>query len=261
VIVVKDVGEGNIENVFRVCSHSRLDDPLQRKGMEMKKAWLLRMLKEHGPCTKIAYLDGRPVAQILFYPEEAAPFIPNPRNGAVVLNCAYNPFPEARGKGAASSLVRSLAKEAGAGLKCLRGKPCSFIAAKPFETGEGLSMTEFYARYGFSRADSEMYLEISGKYQPRDQLPYKPQEEDEGKTIMFYDPMCEWGYGFAVRVRDLIHDVEPGYPFEMVDPWERPGESVKRGNQQLIVNGHVMQSFWTDREAFRREVEEAIRGS
>ncbi|MDH5201232.1 MAG: GNAT family N-acetyltransferase [Candidatus Bathyarchaeota archaeon] len=260
-IIVKDVGEGNIEDVFRVCSHSRLDDPLQRKGMEIKRTWLLRMLEEYGPCTKIAYLDGRPVAQILFYPEEAVPFIPDPREGAVVLNCAYNPFPEARGKGAASSLVRSLAEEAGAGLKCLRGEPCSFIAAKPFETGEGLSMTEFYSRCGFSRADSEMYLEISGKYQPRDQLPYEPQEEDEGKTIMFYDPMCEWGYGLAIRVRDLIQDIKPGYPFEMVDPWERPGESVRRGNQQLIVNGHVMQSFWTDRETFRREVEAAIRGS
>ncbi len=260
-IVVKDAGEGNIEDVFRVCSHNRMDDLLQRKGMEIKRAWLLRMLKEYGSCTKIAYLDGRPVAQILFYPEEAVPFIPDPREGAVVLNCAYNPFLEARGKGAASALVRSLAEDARAGLKCLRGEPCSFVAAKPFETGEGFSMTEFYARCGFSRADSEMYLEISGEYRPRGERAYKPLEEDGGRAIMFYDPMCEWGYGFAVRVRDLIHDVEPRYPFEMINPWERPGESARRGNQQLIVNGHVMQSFWTDKEAFRREVEEAIRGS
>lgn len=259
-IIVKDVDEGNIEDVFRVCSHSRLDDPLQRKGMEMKRAWLLRMLEEHGPCTKIAYLDGKPVAQILFYPEEAVPFIEDSREGAVVLNCAYNPFPEARGKGAASSLVKSLTEEAGAGLKCLRGETCSFIAAKPFETGEGLSMTEFYTRCGFSKGDSEMYMEISGEYRPRGETAYEPLDEDGGKAIMFYDPMCEWGYGFAIRVRDLIHEIEPGYPFEMIDPWERPMESVRRGNQQLIVNGHVMQSFWTEREAFRREAERAIRG-
>lgn len=260
-IVIKDAGEGNIEDVFRVCSHSRMDDPLQRKGMEIKRVWLLRMLEEYGSCTKIAYLDGRPVAQILFYPEEAVPFIPDPREGTVVLNCTYNPFPEARGKGAASALVRSLAEEARAGLKCLRGEPCSFVAAKPFETGEGFSMTDFYARCGFSRADSEMYLEISGEYRPRGERACKPLEEDGGRAIMFYDPMCEWGYGFAVRVRDMIHDVEPRYPFEMIDPWERPGESARRGNQQLIVNSHVIQSFWMDREAFRREVEEAIRGS
>jgi GNAT superfamily N-acetyltransferase len=260
VIIVKDIGEGNIEDIFKVCSHSRLDDPLQRTGMEMKRAWLLRMLEEHGPCTKIAYLDGRPVAQILFYPEEAVPFIPDPREGAVVLNCAYNPFPEARGKGAGSSLVRNLAEEAGAGLKCLRGEPCSIISAKPFETGEGLSMTEFYSRCGFSRADSEMYLEILGEYRPKGEMAYEPLEEDGGKVIMFYDPICEWGYGFAVRVRDLIHEIEPGYPFEMIDPWERPGESARRGNRQLIVNGHVIQSFWMNRKAFRREVEEAIRG-
>ena len=260
-IIVKDVCEGNIEDVFRVCSHSRLDDQLQRKGMEMKRAWLLRMLEEHGPCTKIAYLDGRPVAQILFYPEETVPFIPDPRQGAVILNCAYNPFPEAQGKGAASSLVRNLVEEAGAGLKCLRGEPCNFIAAKPFDTGTGLSMGEFFARCGFSSADGEMYLEVHGKYRPRRLVEYRPLPEDKGRALIFYDAMCEWGYGFAVQVGRVIHEIERGYPFEMIDQWETPEEAIRRGNQQLIVNGHVMQSFWTDREAFRSEVEEAIRGS
>ncbi len=260
-IIVNDIDEGNIEDIFRVCSYNRLDEPLQRKGMEIKRAWLLRMLKEHGPCTKIAYFNGRPVAQILFYPEEAVPFIQDPREGAIVLNCAYNPFPEARGKGAASSLIRSLVDEARAGLKCLRGSPCNFVAAKPFETGEGFSMTEFYTRCGFNKSDSEMYLEIFGKYRSRIETAYKPLDVDGGKTIMFYDPICEWGYGFAIRVRDLIHEIKPGYPFEMINPWEKPVESARRGNQQLIVNGHVIQSFWTDRETFRREVEEAIKGS
>ena len=67
-ITVKDVDASNIYDVFRVCSHSRLDDPLQKKGMELKRRWLNRMLEKYGPCTKIAYLDGRPVAQILYYP-------------------------------------------------------------------------------------------------------------------------------------------------------------------------------------------------
>ena len=105
-----------------------------------------------------------------------------------------------------------------------------------------------------------MYLEISGKYRPRGESEYHPLPEDRGRALMFYDPMCEWGYGFAVRVRELIHDIEPELPFEMINSWERPEEFISRGNQVLIVNAKVIQSFWTDREAFRREVERAIRG-
>jgi len=258
-IIVKDVSEGNVEDLFRVCSHNQLDDPLQRKGMEIKRKWLLRMLREYGPCTKIAYLDGKPVAQILFYPEEAVPFVTKPRKDAIILNCAYNPFPEARGKGVASSLVKSLVDEAKTGLKCLRGRPCSFIAAKPFETSDGPSMVEFYTRAGFSEAESEMYLEISGDYKPRGETAYKPSEEDKGSAIMFYNPMCEWGYSSAVSVRDMIHSIVPGYPFDMIDPWDKPLESIRRGNQQLIVNGKVIHSSRRDKEAFLTEIKNAVR--
>ncbi|MCW4036385.1 MAG: GNAT family N-acetyltransferase [Candidatus Bathyarchaeota archaeon] len=259
-LVVKDIQASTIDDAFRVCSFNRLEDPLQQQGMEIKRRWLLDMLNDYGPCTKIAYLRERPVAQILFYPEEAAPFILPPREGVVVLSCAYNPFPEAQGKGAASALVKSLVEEARTGLRCLRGEPCSFIAAKPFDTGAELSLGDFYARCGFSGAEGEMYMEISGKYRSRGETEYHPLPEDRGRALMFYDPMCEWGYGFAVRVRELIHDIEPELPFEMINSWERPEEFMRRGNQVLIVNAAVIQSFWTDREAFRTEVEQAIRG-
>lgn len=89
-IEVRDVEEGNLYDVFRVCSHGRLDDPTQRKGMELKGEWLLEMLDRYGPTTKITYLDGRPAAQILFHPEDSIPYIEDPRRGIVVLNCLYN---------------------------------------------------------------------------------------------------------------------------------------------------------------------------
>jgi GNAT superfamily N-acetyltransferase len=259
-IVVRDVDEDNIEDVFRVCSHNRLDDPLQRQGMEIKRRWMLRMLEEHGTCTKVAYIDGRPVAQILFYPEEVAPFVPDPRDGAVFLRCAFNPFPEARGKGAASALMGSLIEDGRKGMPCLGGKQCSFIATEPFDTGIGLSLEDFYKKHGFIKAGREMYLEISGSYMPRKELKYRPLTEDRGRAVVFYDPDCEWGYPFAVRVRDLLHEVEPDLPVELFDKWERPEEFIRRAGEELIVNTRIIQSFWTDRDAFRREVEQAIRG-
>jgi hypothetical protein len=95
-VSIRDVDASSIDDVFRICSFKNLDDPLQTKGMEIKRRWLLEMLGRYGPCTKIAYLDDRPVAQILFYPEEAVPYVLSPREGAVILHCAYNPFPTPR---------------------------------------------------------------------------------------------------------------------------------------------------------------------
>ena len=37
-----------------------------------------------------------------------------------------------------------------------------------------------------------------------------------------------------------------------------PEESIRRGNQQLVVNATPIKSFWTQRDAFRREVEQAL---
>jgi GNAT superfamily N-acetyltransferase len=258
-ITVRDVDASNINDVFRVCSHSKLDDPLQRRGMEIKEGWLLGMLREHGPCTKLAYLDERPVAQILFYPEEAAPFIKEPREDAIVLNCTYNPFPEARGRGAARALIESLIADGRKGLPCNGGREASFIAAKPFNTGEGASLEEFYARNGFEKADGEMFLELTDKYRPRVETMYEPLPEDAGRAVMFYDPMCEWGYPFGVRVRELLHEIDPDLPVELIDPWQRPGESVRRGNQWLVVNATAIESFWTEKDTFRSEVERALR--
>jgi GNAT superfamily N-acetyltransferase len=253
------VDASNIKDVFSVCSHSKLDDPLQQRGMEIREAWLLGMLRERGPCTKIAYMDERPVAQILFYPEEAAPFIKEPREDAVVLNCTYNPFPEARGKGVARALIESLVEDGRMGLPCNGGRGASFIVTKAFNTGEGTPLEEFYARNGFEKAGREMFLELTGSYRPRVEPRYEPLPEDEGRAVMFYDPMCEWGYPFGVRVREILNEIDPDLPLELIDPWKRPGESARRGNQWLVVNATAIESFWTERDAFRREVELALR--
>lgn len=64
-LIIKEVDEANLDDIFKICSYRRLNDPLQRIGIEMKKGWLLEILDRYGPCTKVAYLDGRPVVQVL----------------------------------------------------------------------------------------------------------------------------------------------------------------------------------------------------
>lgn len=157
-------------------------------------------------------------------------------------------------------MIRSLLDDCRGGQKCLGGRPCRFIVAKPFNTGEGIPLDEFYAANGFKQGQQEMFLEVTAPYQPREDVEYRPLPEDRGRAVMLYNPMCEWSYPFAVRVREFLKEIEPRLPVELIDEWRRPEESIRRGNQQLVVNAAPIRSFWTQREEFRREVELALEG-
>lgn len=230
---MRNISETTIDDVFRVCSHGRLNDPLQKKGIELRRRWLTNMLSDYGPCVKIAYLDERPVAQIMYYPEDAAPFITMPRPGVVLLRCVYNPFPEAQGKGAASALIKSLVNDCKSKVGFLGMKECSFIASEPFNTGEGTTMEALYAGNGFIHRGDEMMLEISGRYLEPKRPRYSPMVEDYGKAVTFYDPTCEYSYTFAVKVKGLLHEIAPDLPIE----WSTGGRiPINRGEWETICS-------------------------
>ena len=52
--------------------------------------------------------------------------------------------------------------------------------------------------------------------------------------------------------------MKPNIVVKLFDKWREPEEYIRRGGEQLIVNARPIESHWTDREAFRREVEEAL---
>jgi len=265
---VGNISEENLEDVFKICSWNRAfaprDDPILEKGMEIKRQWLLDMLERHGSCTKIAYLDGNPVAQILFYPEETIPYIHDSRKDVVHLQCIYSPFPDSQRKGAGAILMKDLVDTCEAGLSCLRGRPCSFLVTRPFPHEGNLSFSEFYGKYGFRQGTQEMFLESRGDYVPREASEYRPLLEDRDRTVILYNPACEWGYFAAFKIKGLLQEMDPDLPVEVFNIWERPEGYMKRPLQKVtsarvIVNTQLVNSsFWADKEAFRREAEEAL---
>ena len=270
---VTNISKENLDDVFKICvrafeicSHNKFDCRLYKKGMEVRRRWLIDMLEQHGPCAKIAYLDGRPVAQIEFCPEEAIPYIRDPRMDVVDILCIYSPFPEAQRKGVATTLVKDLVDECDSGWSCLGGRSCRFVVTLPFPSEGKLSLPKFYEKCGFRQGHKEMFLEIKGKYVLRDIPEYHPLPGDLDRTTILYNPACEWGYFYASKVEELIQEMDPDHPVEIYNIWERPEEYMKRSLHRVtagraIVKGQVISGgiFWTDREAFRREVEEALR--
>jgi len=259
-VTVRDVTEANLDDAFRVCSNGRLDDVLQMQGIQLRRRWMRRMLTATGPCVKVAYIDGKPVAQLLFYPETSVPYLLHPRAGVVLLRCVYNPFKEAQGKGASTALIKDLIEECKQGPRCLKGGECSFIASEAFNTGEGVPMERLYESNGFKKMDGEMAYKIAGKYTPPRKLRYTRSTEDEGKATVVYNPTCEYSYPSALRLRDLIAGTYPAMPVELVNQWEEPLESFRLANHELTVNGIQIMGSLHQREQLLVEIRKAAEG-
>jgi hypothetical protein len=260
-VTVRDVNEENLDDAFRVCSNGRLGDPLQMQGIELRRRWIRKMLAVTGPCVKVAYLDGHPVAQLLFYPETSVPYQPRPRTGVVLLRCVYNPFKEAQGKGASTALIKNLIDECKRGPRCLNGGKCGFIASEAFNTGEGVPMERLYEANGFMKMDAEMAYEVAGKYIPPHELSYTKSKRDEGKAIIVYNPTCEYSYPTALRVRDLIAGIYPAMPVALINQWDEPWESIRLANHELTVNSVQISGSLHQREKLVGEIKMAVEGA
>jgi hypothetical protein len=258
-IRIENLQESNIDDLIYVCSSKRLSDPIHRQGVELKKNWLRKMLTEYGSCAKIACYKDKPTAQILFYPEDADVTKIHKRENVLVINCIYNPTPDAQKLGIGTRLLHSVIHDVKHRRSCLGNKPCKFILAKAFNTGELLPMPEFYKKNGFLPTDegSMLHLPIDGKYEPTPKVEYEPLREDRGKAIIFYGPICQFSYPFAKRIEQIIREVLPKIKIEVINEWENPEESIKR-NWWLIVNARPIRTFFMETEKFKEEIRQAI---
>jgi len=260
-IGIINLQELNVEDLIYVCSSKRLSDPAHQQGVKLKRIWLNSMLKKYGSCAKIAYYKDKPVAQMLYYPEQADVAKAFTRENVLVINCIYNPTPETQKLGIGTRLLQSLIQDAKKRKTCLGNSACKFLLAKAFNTGEFMPMPEFYKKNGFLPTSEEnlLYLPIEGSYEPAPQLgAYEPLVEDTDKAIVFYGPICQFGYPFAKKIEEIIREVAPDIRIEVINEWEKPDESIKRKNWWLIVNAKPIRTFFMETEKFKQEIKLAI---
>lgn len=260
-IRVENLSESNVDDLIEVCSSKRLSDPAHAEGVKIKKRWLLEALRKFGPVAKIAYLDNRPVAQILYYPEDSKSSNINKRKGVLEIQCIYNPTPNARKLGIGTKLLTSVIEDAKQGKTCLGKEPCTFIVAKAFNTGESFSLLEFYRKNGFQKTEHEdsMYLQINRTYR-HGKLDRKcaPLPEDGNRAVVFYSPRCQFSYHFAVKISEIIREVASNITIDMINEDEAYQEFLKRGGHPLVVNGVPIRSFFMEVEKFREEIRQAL---
>jgi hypothetical protein len=260
-IRIENLHDSNLEDVIYVCSSKRLGDPLHQQGIKFKRLWLKEMLNKCGACAKIAYHNEKPAAQILYHPETADKTKAHRREGVLILNCIYNPTLEAQKLGIATRLLQEVIQDVKQKKSCLGDKPCKFILAKAFNTGEFLPMPKFYKRKGFipTPEGNAFYLPIEGKYETIPETAYTPLEKDKGKAIIFYNQKCQFSYPFAKRIEKTVKETLPHIKIELINEWEKPGKSIRRGNWWLIVNAKPIQTFFMETEKFKAEIREAAK--
>jgi len=260
-IRIENLQDSNVEDLICVCSSKRLSDPIHQEGVKLKRQWLREMLRKCGPCAKIAYYNNKPVAQILYYPEEADVTRAFRRENVLVINCIYNPTEEAQKLGIGTRLLQSLIQDAEQRKTCLGSRPCKFILAKAFNAGEFLPMPEFYKKNGFLTTPNGnlLYFLIDGSYEPVKPMgEYTPLPEDRNKALIFYSPICQFAYQFAKKIEETIKEVAPRLEIELINEWEKPKESIKRKNWWLIVKAKPIQTFFMNTAKFKEEIKQAV---
>ncbi len=255
-IEIKEVGESNLEDMIVVCS-PEFSRESYKTGVEIKRKWLLEMLRKYGEVGYIGYFNEKPVAQLLFFPEKADP-TGLKRENVLVINCIYNPHPAAQGKGIAKAMVKMLIEKA-------RGE-YEFLVIHAFHTGEFIPQLEFFERLGFKRfgRDENLYYSFSGKKLEiphssfwKEGADHKKRENSEKVTI-FYTPVCQFSYVFSIRASEIAREINPEIKIELLDSWKNAEKFVARGRNWMLVNGIPIRPTPQDEEKFKDEIKNAL---
>jgi hypothetical protein len=100
---------------------------------------------------------------------------------------------------------------------------------------------------------------MESNYEPVKPLgQYEPLPEDRNRAVVFYSPVCQFGYPFARKIGEIVREVAPQIRVDLVNDWERPEESIGRRNLWLIVNAKPIHTFFMDTEKFKEEVRQAV---
>lgn len=120
IIYTKELTPESFSDMLNICSKNLLTDPLILKGIEMKEKWFREIFEEYGSPIRVCYVDGEPISQILYYPEDIVPYIKKPRVGVLRINCIYNPYREFQKLGCGKRLIYSIIEDLRNGLSLFK---------------------------------------------------------------------------------------------------------------------------------------------
>jgi len=110
-IEIRDVTNRNIDDLVGLCAPKWEDErhaSTLKEGGVKKREWVKKALVRFGVCAKVAYLEGKPVGFIEFYPMHAFPLLPERDKRTLMITCIFIPNKSLQKVGIGSKLLQSL---------------------------------------------------------------------------------------------------------------------------------------------------------
>jgi len=131
-IEIKDVTMENVNDLVGLCVPS-WEDPhhartLKEGGLK-KEEWVKKALQRFDCCAKVAYIKGKPVGFIEFYPMHIFPILPRRDKRTVLITCIFIPNKTLQNQGIGTMLIRSLIEDLKSRpLSCFKGEKAEEVA-------------------------------------------------------------------------------------------------------------------------------------
>jgi len=257
---VENLSERLLDDRISVCGEDQPDSPSIRRGIEEKKHWLQRMLREQGPPSKLAYVDSKPVGHIQFYSESSIPYLENPDPKTLHVMCSFVRL-ALQNKGCGTALFKSLLEDVKREGRFDRIETLGFDPP-----GCGFPQTTFWKKMGFQQKPdglpNELEYVVNGE--PTTPQHSQPRSVDERGAKIFYAPTCIYTHHFNDKMEETIRSVNAEIPVERINMWENPDEAKTRritSSSCVYVNGHPMKHSIFELENFKKEIQTLISDS
>lgn len=233
-IEIHDLSEENVDDALLACTPDRIKDNfLYKRGMEIRKKWLLHIYRTIGPCVKIAYVNKVPVGMIQYTPLHHVPYFTTKRRDALYIHCIYTKR-DFRLMGVAGKLLENLTKEMKHPNPIFGNEPCRLLATSARER-YGSNQPSYFRKKGFrsttGNIDAGLILWLY-KPSPNERLdiPMASMAEVNEKGVrIFFNPTCQWCIYLNEGVKRIIRELNPDVQIEEISLYDDPEEALNRG--------------------------------
>ncbi|MEM2525916.1 MAG: hypothetical protein QXI49_07000 [Candidatus Methanomethylicaceae archaeon] len=252
-----DVNSENLDDFINLCIPlERREDPLFIKGIDLKRKYTSEAIEKYGSIGKIAYLNSKPVGLIQY--------LPKIEDKIIEITCIFVPERENTRKGIGKKLLEALIKENFSPKSYFNNEiPLAFII-NTFDIEGRYSQREFFKKMGFCEVEKNnpyfLYYPLKKGYIYLPKImEYTAQKEDLGKALIFMDPFCPFSIYFSEKIKESIKEIDPNIPIRIINQFEEQEEIKKRGKISFcIVNSKPIQTFFLDKDNFKKEIKKAL---
>jgi GNAT superfamily N-acetyltransferase len=245
-IKVVSLSEENVNDALLVCppTSSKLRSDINiKKGLEIRKRWLLNLYRKVGLCAKIAYLDNTPVGMIQYSPLHVIPYFKTRRKDVLYIHCIYVKR-KVRNRGIGSLLLKSLISEMKKPNRLFERAQCRVLSTTARER-YGFTQVSYFKNKGFSEIEGNIDARLiyplsrTGRKEKLDVPSSEPLHINERGVKIFFNPSCHMCKYMNENIKVNIREVNPTIEIKECNLWTRSKEAIRRGITSVAtyING------------------------